>query len=943
MNTQYLARRRVLTASVAALISISSLEMHAQTWDGGGGNDSLATAANWNPNVLPGINDDVIFAGVVRLTPDVSSAFEFNSLTFDNTAGPFIFGGTATLTIKSGGLTNNDSDLQIFGNAMNFGRSATSSINATAGSIALNGGVSIGSSTVTLTGAGGITLGAAPSGAGTIIKNSTGSLTFVPAGSAIDADIILNAGPTFLIGSAQNFSSSSVAVKGTATLNLNQDYNFMDGAQLTRDTSAGLTIGAARVLTFQSGADAVVTGAFALNTASTLVVTGIGSTFSVSDTLTLGGGSNTSITVGGRLSTQGSSVSIGASGDAIVTVDGNGSSFSGGQLDVGLFGNSGSLTFRNGSVGVFDRLSVSNSGFVGNSGTILIESGATVSASGDFRLAGSTAANSGTATITGEGSALTVASSSTIGGFGASIAVLEVQAGAAFTSTGDVTLNPSGTININGGIVTTDGSFTNLGGTFNFIAGALSIGSDFNVGTGGLLGTDVAFDSARRFSTAATTTIDPFRTLTLDGGTFGTGVLVNNGTFDFKRGTLAITGTGGFEIGAGALGSNVVLAAGASLQVTNTTTVAAGALLRTDGGEFSGSDLVNDGTIDHRDGGLNFTGSLTNNAAGRLFVSGLTSPAGSIANAGRITLLDSIGFLGGAGALTNTGLITGDGTVAKPVTNSATGQLRAETGKTLLFTGAVAPNEGTFSLQGGTLEFTSAITNAATGFIAGRGSLITAGVMNEGVMAFSGGTTDVYGDVTNASGARIATSGAGSVTTFFDDVVHNGQEIFTGASASTVFFGDQSGAGPFTGTGTVYYIGDLRPGNSPGIVSYGGDLVFGAAASLVLEIGGVHPGDSDHLEVAGTVFADGILTLSLFDGFLPEVGDTFDLLDAAEFAGGFDSISAPSLPGGLTWDLRELPSTGSVKVIPEPASAALVILGISLLGLRHARPSCRNR
>jgi hypothetical protein len=204
-------------------------------------------------------------------------------------------------------------------------------------------------------------------------------------------------------------------------------------------------------------------------------------------------------------------------------------------------------------------------------------------------------------------------------------------------------------------------------------------------------------------------------------------------------------------------------------------------------------------------------------------------------------------------------------------------------------------------------------------------------------MAFSGGTMDVRGDVTVAAGGRVATSGAGSVTTFFDDVVHNGTEIFTGAGTSTVVFGGLSGAGPFTGTGTVYSNGDLRPGSSPGAISFGGDLVLGDVGSLTMEIAGRTSGTQhDHLDVAGKFTAGGDLTLTLLSGFVPVPGDAFDLLDTTTFAGGFSTIHTPVLPDGSAWDFSAFESTGVVMVVvPEPSTAVLMLAGAGLLAARR--------
>ena len=111
------------------------------------------------------------------------------------------------------------------------------------------------------------------------------------------------------------------------------------------------------------------------------------------------------------------------------------------------------------------------------------------------------------------------------------------------------TLEPQGIMNVNGGRAYL-GAFTNNGGTLNFTAGLLGFNS-FTVGMGGALGTNAALNANQEVEVGGTTTIDAFHTLTLDGGSFSTDELVNNGTFDFQRGRLAITGAGGLTVGGG--------------------------------------------------------------------------------------------------------------------------------------------------------------------------------------------------------------------------------------------------------------------------------------------------------------------------------------------------------------------------------------------------------
>ena len=198
-------------------------------------------------------------------------------------------------------------------------------------------------------------------------------------------------------------------------------------------------------------------------------------------------------------------------------------------------------------------------------------------------------------------------------------------------------------------------------------------------------------------------------------------------------------------------------------------------------------------------------------------------------------------------------------------------------------------------------------------------------------MAFAG-NTELLGDVRLSSNGQLITSGNDSLTIIFDDLEHNGAEIRTSAGASTVIFGDATGAGSYTGTGTVFFEGDLRPGNSPGIIDFEGDVVFGLNTESFFEIAGLDVGEFDQLLVQGELNLGGELTLQFLDGFDPLLGDSFDLLDWGTLEGSFHSLNLPTLNAGLRWDTGSLYSSGTLSIsnVPEPTSAAL--LGAFLLG-----------
>ena len=337
-------------------------------------------------------------------------------------------------------------------------------------------------------------------------------------------------------------------------------------------------------------------------------------------------------------------------------------------------------------------------------------------------------------------------------------------------------------------------------------------------------------------------------------------------------------------------------------------------------------------------GTLGVSGVFTNNAGGLLGVAEnqACSVGGAITNAGEILLGGGTASVANGATLTNSGLLRGDGRITGALANDSGGEIRAEPGKRLKFDGDCGTNLGLISLLAGTAEFAQALTNGATGAIMGRGTLITggAGLTNNGNMGFSGGFTDVFGDVINNTDARIVTSGGGT-TTFYDDVDAAGGEMRVGTGCALVFFGSYNGG--TTGFGTAYIEGDLRPGHSPAEVSFEGDLVLGGRARLVAELGGTAPGTGyDVVNVGGNLTLGGTLDVELLYGYSPSYGATFDLLDWGALAGQFDAVDLPALGGGLEWDTSGLYASGTIGIVPEPATLALVALG-GLLALRRRR------
>ncbi|MBN1852743.1 MAG: hypothetical protein JW829_08460 [Pirellulales bacterium] len=372
-------------------------------------------------------------------------------------------------------------------------------------------------------------------------------------------------------------------------------------------------------------------------------------------------------------------------------------------------------------------------------------------------------------------------------------------------------------------------------------------------------------------------------TVNLSGGTIETGALVMAGSaFNFTAGTLRITNSDLFIHPDGPLGEILNLRIGMNVDVIQDTYVDPVSLL------VLGDDA-----------------SLHTNM---------------LVNSGEIQLQGTTALVGGS-TLVNHGLLTGNGRIQSALGNQLAGEIRGASGQRLVFTASGNSNFGEINLSGGSIEFTEDLTNMADGFISGRGELRVDGdLTNHGVLALSGGFTDIYGDVIGHGGSKIVISG-GSTTTFYDDV-HSDGSIQISANSSAIFFGAFSGSGIITGPGTAYIEGDLRPGNSPAEVSFGGNVYFGPLANLVIELGGTIAGNEyDKVTVDGLLHLDGALTIALFDDgsgpFSPQAGDIFDILDWGTLDGQFSEISLPGIADGLLWNTDALYATGEIGVVAE--------------------------
>jgi autotransporter-associated beta strand protein len=184
----------------------------------------------------------------------------------------------------------------------------------------------------------------------------------------------------------------------------------------------------------------------------------------------------------------------------------------------------------------------------------------------------------------------------------------------------------------------------------------------------------------------------------------------------------------------------------------------------------------------------------------------------------------------------------------------------------------------------------------------------------------------VTGLITNATGSSLSVLKTGSgVWTLATNNTYSGETIVeggtlvvngTGGAGMTTVMNEAtlSGEGSLVGGLDVQSGGRLSPGQSIGTMTVN-SATLAAQSTLEMEIGSAVPGSGHDQLVAGFANIAGNLEVHLVNGFSPSWGDSFDILEIDDVAGGFAEISLPPLGSGLAWDTNDLLLTGTIAVV----------------------------
>ncbi len=173
---------------------------------------------------------------------------------------------------------------------------------------------------------------------------------------------------------------------------------------------------------------------------------------------------------------------------------------------------------------------------------------------------------------------------------------------------------------------------------------------------------------------------------------------------------------------------------------------------------------------------------------------------------------------------------------------------------------------------------------------------------------------------------------------FVPTVIYNYDTFnFTGGDlyAYVENYGLFKGAGSMNGY--LFNAGWFSPGSSPGSLDIEGSYEQDSSGILLVEMSNEN---CDVLNITGTAALAGTLFVSFLDGYIPDIGDSFNILWADTIDGEFDYLDFSSLPPGSNFDISyNLNPTDldyvTLTYVPEPATICL--LGLGALSLVRRR------
>lgn len=907
--------------------TISTFQINSNYYNGSnvltsGGNSTF----NFNGGTLRAIANNANFMAGLTASNVASGGAVINSNGFNITIGQALLDGTG-----GGGLTKSGNGTLTLTGASTY----TGNTSVNVGTLAVNGSLASNVS---------VASGATLSGTG----STTGSVTF-------------NTGSAFTVNPADSFAANGVNFAGNTTLNFssaltaNTTYdvvNFGSGSLTGQGniikTVRGTFSTAGSILQFTAGSISTNTwnstnGTWQVS-GSTPWLNGSDNEFWAGDTVIFDNtpGANASVSLVGSLApastTVNSTLNYAWSGTGVVSGTGSLTKSGSGSLTLatantysgGTTLNAGTLVLDNASAIGGGALNIAGGALDSTTGATLSTNNA-VNLTGDVSFVGTSNLNlgNGTVTLTGERTIDVAAGTLTTG------RLVNTAGGLTKSGSGVLQLNPNGAI-------------SSLNGTLNIAAGTLGIGAQ-DLSTTGLAGNGTLQNGSATNRWVLLNTSggnSTFGGTLQDGGAGRLGLAISGGNTVTLNGatnlTDRITVNGATTRlvlnGANTAGSasTVFLEAGGSLVLGNATALAANTLINLNGAQTAAVSYANDGggnayqfsgsssstlnvTLDRATAGENVTHNFsTPTVAGGLgggtFAFNLTK--GSNVSGTAAANFDRFNLGGGSGGNTTVnpgaGVTVTIGSVTKSNNNVSQNLVLDGVGSSHSITGAISNGVATGANSIGLIK-----SGSSTWTLSGNSTYTGATTISAGTLLINGDNSLATGAVTVASGATLG------------------------------------GSGTIGGATTVN--GILSAGNSPGILSFTGNLSLGSGSTSLFEINGLARGaEYDGVNVGGALAYGGALNLvfgaPVSEGVYDLFGGSFTSQSGDFFSVSINgSVSSPVFTAGTGWSLLSggwqydfANATGDLTItsaIPEPSAFAAFagLAGLGLAGLRRRR------
>lgn len=485
----------------------------------------------------------------------------------------------------------------------------------------------------------------------------------------------------------------------------------------------------------------------------------------------------------------------------------------------------------------------------------------------------------------------------TLGGASGSSVLIDPNQGDYTVSiAGALTINQTGTLTLTGDSITANGNSTNAR-TINLSLSTLTVNANFtNSGTVNFLNNVGVLSISGTLNNSGTIADNSMSQLKVGGDVNNSGTITAFST--------TVTGNLMNEPGSG-LNADVLTVGGNLVNAGDIEPLKRGSVF-TVGGELSNSGIFDPEYSTATVGSLNNSG---------LIIPGLLTVTGDAVNSGEIELgwcgpgCPSQGFIV-HGTLTNTSagilLLEGPyiGANAGSIVNSGSIDLQSSAS---LSAGNLA-NSGTVNVAGGnnggsSLTVSGRFTNNPGGiFDLSQGSTASvANLINVGTVLVGNGSTLTVPPGTHAPNSALAGFVNAGTVDIASGAILSSPAQYTQTAGQTTIDGHLSAVANFAG-GAVYGNDGTISGNvssnasfnigdaemTVGELSIMGNYTQRANGSLTFDIASLN--SYDQLNVSGHAQLNGLMTVNLLNGYIPQVGNMFDILNYASESGTFSTV-----------------------------------------------------